>query len=193
MSNPHFFSSSGSSKTLKISNNSNLINLKKMKIQLKLSDGVNAPIKATEFAAGIDIRANMELFKYDIMSPEYTIIHNIYENPIGISVLSRGMAVIPTGISIAIPEGYHIDIRPRSGLAAKYGVSLVNTPGLIDSDYRGDLGIILINHGDDAFDIKHGDRIAQIVLMKHETIEWENVETLPDSVRGEGGFGSTGK
>ena len=101
--------------------------------------------------------------------------------------------LVPTGISVAIPEEYEIQIRPRSGLAAKNKISVLNTPGTIDSDYRGELKIILFNHGSDEFLINDGDRVAQIVLIPIKKIDFEEVDNLPDSIRGKGGFGSTGK
>ena len=102
-------------------------------------------------------------------------------------------ALIPTGLSIAIPNDYEVQIRPRSGLAAKSNISVLNTPGTIDSDYRGELKIILFNHGDKDFIINNGDRIAQMVLVPILKMEFEEVDSLPDTVRGQGGFGSTGK
>ena len=102
-------------------------------------------------------------------------------------------AIIPTGIAIAIPKNYEIQIRPRSGLAAKKNISVLNTPGTIDSDYRGEIKVILFNHGKEEFIIKNNDRIAQMVLAPVHKIDFEEVENLPDTVRGEGGFGSTGR
>ena len=110
-----------------------------------------------------------------------------------ITILPKKSYLVPTGISVAIPKNYEIQIRPRSGLAAKNNVSVLNTPGTIDSDYRGEIKIILFNHGSDEFLINDGDRIAQIVLMPVHKIDFEEVENLPDTVRGEGGFGSTGR
>ena len=102
-------------------------------------------------------------------------------------------ALVPTGLSIAIPNDYEIQIRPRSGLAAKSNISVLNTPGTIDSDYRGELKIILFNHGKDNFIIKNGDRVAQMVLAPVLKMEFEEVDSLPETIRGQGGFGSTGK
>ena len=110
-----------------------------------------------------------------------------------ITILPKKSYLVPTGISVAIPKNYEIQIRPRSGLAAKNNISVLNTPGTIDSDYRGEIKIILFNHGSDEFLINNGDRIAQIVLMPVHKIDFEEVDNLPDTVRGEGGFGSTGK
>jgi dUTP pyrophosphatase len=110
-----------------------------------------------------------------------------------ITILPKKSYLVPTGISVAIPKNYEIQIRPRSGLAAKNNISVLNTPGTIDSDYRGEIKIILFNHGSDEFLINNGDRIAQIVLMPVHKIDFEEVDNLPDTVRGEGGFGSTGR
>ena len=110
-----------------------------------------------------------------------------------ITILPKKSYLVPTGISVAISKNYEIQIRPRSGLAAKNNISVLNTPGTIDSDYRGEIKIILFNHGSDEFLINNGDRIAQIVLMPIHKIDFEEVDNLPDTVRGEGGFGSTGR
>ena len=112
-------------------------------------------------------------------------------NPIKIK--SQESALIPTGISVAIPQDTEIQIRPRSGLAAKSNVSVLNTPGTIDSDYRGEIKIILFNHGKEEFIVNNNDRIAQMVLMPILKIEFEEVDDLPKTIRGSGGFGSTGK
>ena len=109
------------------------------------------------------------------------------------TVLEPGIVkLIPTGIKIAIPKGYEAQIRPRSGLALKHGISLVNTPGTVDSDYRGEIKLIMINFGQDDFVINRGERIAQMVINKIEQIDFELTEELPESVRGAGGFGHTG-
>tara|TARA_B100001540_G_C15480601_1_gene494434 strand:- start:119 stop:556 length:438 start_codon:yes stop_codon:yes gene_type:complete len=110
-----------------------------------------------------------------------------------ITVKSQSSCLIPTGISVAFSEDYEIQIRPRSGLAAKNNISVLNTPGTIDSDYRGEIKVILFNHGDKDFIINHQDRIAQMVLTPILKMELEEVDQLPDSIRGSGGFGSTGK
>ena len=104
--------------------------------------------------------------------------------------------IIPTGLSIELPVGYEAQVRPRSGLAAKHGITVLNAPGTIDADYRGDIGVILINLSDTPFEIKPGERIAQMVIARHEQANWvevDSVEALEESVRGAGGFGSTGK
>ena len=110
-----------------------------------------------------------------------------------ITIPPNSSALISTGISIAIPEDFEVQIRPRSGLAAKSSIGILNTPGTIDSDYRGELKIILFNHGKKDFIVKNNDRIAQMVLMPILKVDFEEVEELPDTVRGKGGFGSTGR
>ncbi|MBQ5372092.1 MAG: dUTP diphosphatase, partial [Rikenellaceae bacterium] len=102
-------------------------------------------------------------------------------------------AMIPTGLSIELPEGYEMQIRPRSGLAAKHGITVLNSPGTIDADYRGEIRVILVNLSNEEFRIEAGERIAQMVVARHEQVEWELTEELAESERGEGGFGSTGK
>ena len=109
-----------------------------------------------------------------------------------ISVKSKTSSLIPTGLSVAFNENYEIQIRPRSGLAAKNNISVLNTPGTIDSDYRGEIKVIIYNHGKDNFIINNGDRIAQMVLSPIIKMEFEEVKDLPKTIRGEGGFGSTG-
>jgi dUTP pyrophosphatase len=130
------------------------------------------PSYSTSLSAGMDIRANIE-------------------EPV---VLNPGeRRLIPTGLFIALPQGYEAQMRPRSGLALKNGISLVNTPGTIDADYRGEVGIILINFSSEPFTIYDGDRICQMVINKFETIQWDACDTLDETVRGDGGFGHTGK
>ena len=129
------------------------------------------PAYSTKFAAGMDVRADLS-------------------EPITLAPLERAM--VPTGLYLEIPAGYEVQVRPRSGLAAKKGVTVLNTPGTIDADYRGEVKVILVNLSNEAFVVEPGERIAQLVLAKHEVIEWEEVEQLADSARGEGGFGSTG-
>lgn len=135
------------------------------------------PSYESKGAAGMDLRAN---FKDDLRAT-------------GICVLAGTRVLVPTGLALAIPVGYEAQIRPRSGLALKHGISLVNSPGTIDSDYRGEIGVILINHGTDDFQINHGDRIAQILFAPVTRGVFEEVETLEGTVRGAGGFGSTGR
>ena len=130
------------------------------------------PGYATKGAAGMDLRAN--------------IAQTLVIEPLG-------RALVPTGLRLEIPQGFEAQIRPRSGLALKFGVTLANAPGTIDSDYRGPLGVILMNLGDADFEVKHGDRIAQIVFAPVVQAVWDMVETLDETARGEEGFGSTGR
>ena len=113
------------------------------------------------------------------------------EAPVTIGPLER--ALIPTGISIALPEGTEAQVRPRSGLAAKHGITVLNAPGTIDADYRGEIKVILVNLSNDPFVINPGERIAQMVVARYEKVVWEEVDALDDTERGEGGFGSTGR
>ena len=137
-------------------------------------DGLALPAYETAGSAGMDVRAAV---------PE--------GEPL---VLNPGeRAMVPTGLSVAIPEGYEIQMRPRSGLAAKHGITCLNTPGTIDSDYRGELKVILIHHGAEPFTIARGERIGQMVLAPVTRIVWAETDTLPETARGEGGFGSTGR
>src|SRR6201996_6176275 len=100
--------------------------------------------------------------------------------------------LIPTGLYIELPEGYEAQVRPRSGLALKHGIGIVNSPGTVDADYRGEIGVLLINFSEEIFEVKTGDRIAQMVISKHEKVEWEQVEILNETTRGSGGYGHTG-
>ena len=130
------------------------------------------PRYATPQSAGMDLRANLD-------------------EPVTLRPLERRL--IPTGLRIALPVGYEAQIRPRSGLALKHGISLVNTPGTIDADYRGEIGVILINFGQEPFVVNDGERIAQMVIARHEQPQLIEVEVLDDTERGEGGFGHTGR
>ena len=130
------------------------------------------PAYATSASAGVDLRA-------------------VLEAPLAIKPLER--KIIGTGLKIALPEGYEAQVRPRSGLAAKHGISVLNAPGTIDADYRGEVGVILVNLSNDAFIIQPGERIAQLVVAKHEQIQWKLTQQLSTTERGSGGFGSTGK
>lgn len=132
----------------------------------------NLPAYQTEHSAGMDLQAHLEL---------------------EITLKPGERKLIGTGLKIAIPAGYEAQIRPRSGLALKHGITVLNSPGTIDSDYRGEIKVLLINHGQEEFTIKTGDRIAQLVLASYTRIIWETTEILPETVRGEGGYGSTGK
>ncbi len=118
-------------------------------------------------------------------------IHAFLMEPVSIAPGER--MLIPSGLFLEIPPGYEIQIRPRSGLALKNGITVLNSPGTVDADYRGEIKVLLINHGDTAFEVHSGDRIAQMVLAKHETINWEETSQLNSSERGEGGYGSSGK
>ena len=143
-----------------------------MKIQIVNKSKHPLPSYSTPLSAGMDLRAN-------IAAPV---------------VLQPGdRKLIPTGLFIALPQGYEAQIRPRSGLALKSGISLVNTPGTIDADYRGEIGIIMINHSRENFTIQDGDRICQMVIHQYESAEWIEKDILDDTIRGIGGFGHTGK
>jgi dUTP pyrophosphatase len=136
--------------------------------------GLQLPAYETTGSAGMDVRAAV---------PE--------NEPVVLAPGARAM--VPTGLSVAIPEGYEIQVRPRSGLAAKHGLTCLNTPGTIDSDYRGEIKVILINLGSDAFTIQRGERIAQLVLAPVTRLAWDEVGVLGETARGAGGFGSTGR
>ena len=130
------------------------------------------PKYSTIQSAGLDLRANID-------------------TPVILKPLERKL--IPTGLFIALPDGYEAQIRPRSGLALKNGITVLNTPGTIDADYRGEIEVILINVSNEPFTINDGDRICQMVISKYETIEWTSVQILSETTRGEGGFGHSGK
>jgi len=137
------------------------------------------------------LNSKAQLPKYKTSGSSGMDLMALIENPIKIK--PQESALIATGISIAIPEGTEVQIRPRSGLAAKFSISVLNTPGTIDSDYRGEIKIILFNHGKEEFTINNNDRVAQMVLMPILKTEFEEVEDLPETLRGSEGFGSTGK
>ncbi|MCX8023026.1 MAG: dUTP diphosphatase [Syntrophorhabdaceae bacterium] len=145
--------------------------MERLKVLVTLRDGAMLPEYATTFASGMDLFA-------------------FIEEPVTIRPMER--VLIPTGIRIGIPEGYEAEIRPRSGLAYRYGITVLNTPGTIDSDYRGEVKVLLINLGEEPYTVKKGDRIAQIIFKQTLSVEWSITENLPDTIRGEGGFGSTG-
>ena len=130
------------------------------------------PSFATKNSAGVDLRANLT-------------------EPITLGALER--KIIGTGLKIALPEGYEAQVRPRSGLAAKHGLTVLNAPGTIDADYRGEIGVILVNLSNNSFTINPGERIAQLVIAKYEQVSWNLTESLDTKERGSGGFGSTGK
>ena len=143
-----------------------------MKVRIVNHSPFATPAYATEQSAGVDLKANIA-------------------EPVVLGPLERKL--VPTGLFIALPKGYEAQVRPRSGLALKYGISVLNTPGTIDADYRGEIGVILVNLSKESFVINPGERIAQMVIARHETVEWEEVDSLDDTARGAGGFGSTGK
>ena len=132
-------------------------------------EGLELPAYATDGAAGMDVLAAED-----------------------VTLAPGGRHAVATGLAVAIPHGFEIQVRPRSGLALKFGITVPNTPGTIDSDYRGELKVILINHGSDAFAVRRGDRVAQLVLAPVTRASWLKVEELDQTLRGEGGFGSTG-
>ena len=135
--------------------------------------------------------SNNELPKYETLLSAGMDLRAYLEDPIVLKPLQR--VLVKTGLFISLNPGYEAQIRPRSGLALKKGISVLNSPGTIDADYRGEIGVILINLSDSDFKINSGDRIAQLVIAKHETVSWNTVDTLDDSFRGDKGFGSTGK
>jgi len=142
-----------------------------MKVEVVNLSSHELPQYSTQQSAGLDLRAELD-------------------HPITLKPGQRNL--IPTGLKIALPHGYEAQVRPRSGLAYKYGITVLNSPGTIDADYRGDVGVILINHGSESFTIENGERIAQLIIAKFVQIEWDEVNDLSITSRGEGGFGSTG-
>jgi len=143
-----------------------------MKVKIVNHSKHDLPAYGTELSAGMDIRANLS-------------------EPVVMKHLERKL--IPTGLFIELPAGFEAQIRPRSGMALKRGITVLNTPGTIDADYRGEIGIILINLSGDDVIIEDGERICQMIINKHETITWEDVEKLEETERGAGGFGHTGR
>ena len=143
-----------------------------MKVKIVNRSPFDLPSYATEYSAGMDLRAALE-------------------GPVSLGPLERAM--VPTGLHIELPAGFEAQIRPRSGLAAKHGISIVNAPGTIDADYRGEIKVVLVNLSNETFVVNPGERIAQMVVARHEKVEWESVSELEESARGEGGFGSTGR
>ena len=143
-----------------------------MEIKIVNKSDNELPEYSTKLSAGMDLRASLNA-------------------PVVLKPMERKL--IPTGLYIELPEGYEAQIRPRSGLALKKGITVLNSPGTIDADYRGEIGIILINLSAEEFVIENGERICQMVVASHETVQWNLVEKLEDTARGEGGFGHTGK
>lgn len=142
-----------------------------MEVKVINKSGSALPQYSTPLSAGMDLRASIS-------------------EPITLGPLERAM--VPTGLYMEIPAGYEGQVRPRSGLAAKKGITVLNAPGTVDADYRGEVKVILVNLSNEPFTIENGERIAQLVLAKHEVIEWKETDTLEESERGAGGFGSTG-
>lgn len=143
-----------------------------MKVKIVNKSAFPTPSYATEKSAGMDLKADIA-------------------EPVVLGPLERAM--IPTGLYIALPDGTEAQVRPRSGLAAKFGISVLNSPGTIDADYRGEIKVILVNLSNEPFTVNPGERIAQMVVAKYEKVEWDEVELLDETQRGEGGFGSTGR
>lgn len=143
-----------------------------MEIKIVNTSGNELPFYATQGAAGMDLKAHLD-------------------SPVILKPLERKL--IPTGLKIQLPVGFEAQVRPRSGLALKNGITVLNAPGTVDSDYRGDIGVILINLSDTPFEIVNGERIAQLVIAKHEQVSWKLVDSVDETERGAGGFGSTGK
>ena len=142
-----------------------------MKVKIVNQSAFALPAYATPLSAGMDLRANLA-------------------EPVVLKPLDRAM--IPTGLYIALPEGFEAQVRPRSGLAAKKGITVLNAPGTVDADYRGEIRVILVNLSHEDFTVEPGERIAQMVIARHERVEWEDVDGLDETERGAGGFGSTG-
>ena len=143
-----------------------------MKVKVINRSKHDLPRYETALSAGMDVRANLS-------------------EPIVLKPLAR--ALVPTGLFVELPAGFEMQVRPRSGLAAKFGLTVLNAPGTIDADYRGEVKVILANLSGEEFTINDGERLAQLVVARHEQVEWEQAEELSDTTRGAGGFGSTGK
>ncbi len=143
-----------------------------MQVKIVNKSAFPLPQYATALSAGMDLKANLS-------------------EPVILAPLERAM--IPTGLFIELPEGFEAQVRPRSGLAAKHGISVLNAPGTIDADYRGEVKVILVNISNEPFTVNPGERIAQMVVARHEKVEWQETDQLGETARGEGGFGSTGK
>jgi dUTP pyrophosphatase len=142
-----------------------------MKVKIVNKSKHQLPSYSTEYSAGVDLRANLE---------ESVVLKSLERR------------LIPTGLFIELPVGFEAQIRPRSGLAFKHGLTVLNTPGTIDADYRGEIGVILVNLSANDFVVEDGERICQMVIAKHEQAEWQEVEVLNETIRGAGGFGHTG-
>lgn len=143
-----------------------------MEVKIINRSGFELPAYQTDLSAGMDVRA--------------AISESIVLEP-----LQR--ALVPTGLYVELPRGFEMQVRPRSGLAAKHGITVLNSPGTVDADYRGEIKVILVNLSQEPFEIQPGERIAQVVVAEHQRVEWRSVEALSETERGQGGFGSTGK
>lgn len=193
-----------------------------MKVQIINKSQWELPQYATPFSAGLDLRGDFSRIKLVDSKPEKFFFNadvvgiGLAENPDSdieivdkegnptgekpktipvaktIEIKPGGRCLIPTGLFVALPEGYEAQVRPRSGLALKQGITVLNSPGTIDADYRGEIGVILINNSLEPVRLHDGERIAQLVIAKHEQAEWDEVEELPSTDRGEGGFGHSG-
>lgn len=163
-----------------------------MKVQVVRNTTNELPKYADEGCSGMDLRADFSHLNYDYLFNCEVIKKIDSDYPNKLIINPGGRALIPTGLHVAIPKGYELQVRGRSGLALKHGISITQGLGTIDASYRGDIGILLTNTGTEPFTIEPGDRIAQAVVAKVEHIEWEEVESLDKTERGEGGFGHTG-
>ncbi len=143
-----------------------------LKVKIVSRSAFELPGYETPLSAGMDVRANIT--ESMILKP-----------------LERAM--VPTGLYVELPAGYELQVRPRSGLAVKHGITVLNSPGTVDADYRGEIRVILVNLSSEPFEVRDGERIAQLVVARHEQVEWEPVDALSETLRGTGGFGSTGK
>ncbi len=141
------------------------------KIKIVNTSGLELPQYSTPHSAGMDVRAAVD-------SP--------------VTIMPGERRLIPTGLRVQLPDGFELQMRPRSGLALKRGVTLLNSPGTVDADFRGEIGVIIINHADESFTVERGDRIAQMVLARYERFCWDETDSLDDSERGDGGFGHSG-
>lgn len=163
----------------------------KMQVQVIRNTLNQLPKYETPESAGCDLRAELNLIneKFLFNAEAFYTLDNVATELI---IYPGGRALIPTGIKMALPVGFEAQVRPRSGLALKYGITVLNTPGTIDSDYRGDVGVVLINHGTEPFVVNQGDRIAQLVITQITQVQFVPVDELQETNRGTGGFGSTG-
>lgn len=162
-----------------------------MQVQVIRNTLNQLPRYETPESAGCDLRAELNLVNEKLLFNAQTVrtLENVVTELI---IYPGGRALIPTGIKMALPVGFEAQVRPRSGLALKYGITVLNTPGTIDSDYRGDVGVVLINHGTEPFVVNQGDRIAQLVITQITQVQFVPVDELQETNRGAGGFGSTG-